>query len=424
MPAGSAALRDGIAGRGVRVQNVSLMREGRLVLRDVSFDVAPGRLLAVLGPSGAGKSTLLSLLAGFEGPDCGVVSLLGTSMDRQATNPSMDRQATMPSMDRQATMPSMDRQATTQATTPSMDRQATTPQSTTTPSTPRPSIGMSFDDASLHEHLTVHENLESAAAPRGEPRERRHSRVRAMAESLGIESLLQRKATTLSAGERRRVSVGRAFIRAPEVALLDEPFANLDRGNRFTIRQMVRELQRSTGSTTVVVTHDAADALAIADDLLVLIDGRVRAFGPATEVASKPPDLEVAQLVDELGMHAIELDHAGNGSGCTVPESIRAASPTILGIRPWHVRVGPGSPEDSLSIRARVLAHEPAGVFSDLVARRADGRTLRARVAARHAQEMPIGIEAEFHVHREDVHLFTGPWPGTRVHIAPPPISE
>lgn len=371
MPHRSALHRDGIAGSGLSLECVTFTRGGRSIVRDVSFDLAPGRLLVVLGPSGAGKSTLLSLIAGFERPDRGLVRIPGASMDRQATA----------------------------------------------------SVGMSFDDAALHEHLSIRENLDSAAAPRGEPRERRHARVRAMAESLGIEPLLDRMPSTLSAGERRRVSVGRAFIRSPEVALLDEPFANLDRGNRFTIRQMVRELQRSTGSITIVVTHDAADALAIADDLLVLIDGRVRAFGDAAEVSSRPPDLEVAQLVDELGMHAVELDASGGSAGCVVPEAIRVAAPGLLGIRPWHVRPGAG-PGDALRIRARVLAREPAGIFTDLIATRADGRTLRARMATPLAQDLPIGVESEFHVPREDVHLFAGPWPGVRMSAVSPPISR
>jgi len=357
-----------IAGRELSLDGVTFSRDGRTIVRDVSFTLPSGRILAVLGPSGAGKSTLLSLIAGFERPSSGAIRFNGANLVRQAT--------------------------------------------------PDRGIGMSFDDAALHEHLAVAQNLDSAAAPRGEPRERRTARIQAIAEALGIAALLGRKPASLSAGERRRVSVGRAFIRSPELALLDEPFANLDRGNRFTIRQMVRELQRSTGSTTIVVTHDPADALAIADDLLVLIDGRVRAFGPAERIASDPPDLEVAQLVDELGMHAIELDARGAAPGCTVPEAIWLACPVlsrpaILGLRPWHVRLG-APPPNAVGMTARVIAKEPAGVFTDLIAVRADGKTLRARLPAALAQELPTGTAAEFHVHREDVRIFEGPWPGRR----------
>lgn len=388
MDSEAAAGHQRIAERGLSLEGVTFSRGGRPIVRDVSFSLDAGRIMALLGPSGAGKSTLLALIAGFEVPDRGAIKFRGTNMVRQATT----------------------------------DR----------------GLGMSFDDAVLHEHLTVAQNLDSAAVPRGEPRERRDARVWAIAESLGIAELLGRKPASLSAGERRRTSVGRAFIRSPELALLDEPFANLDRGNRFTIRQMVRELQRSTGSTTIVVTHDPTDAMAIADDLLVLIDGSVRACGPAELVAAHPPDLEVAQLVDELGMHAIELDARGGAPGCDVPEEIWLACPTsapataesepwlacpgsrpgsrpdLLGFRPWHVRLG-APPSGSLGMTARVIAREPAGVFTDVIAVRADGKTLRARLAAPRAQDLPIGATTEFHVHREDLHLFEGPWPGRRL---------
>ena len=361
---------------GLLVEGLSFERDGRRVIDGVSFHLDAGRLLAVVGVSGAGKSTLLSLIAGFEAPTGGSLSLGGSSMDRQAT--------------------------------------------------PERDIGMSLDDAALHEHLTVAQNLDSAAVPRGEPRERRMSRVRALSEALGIADLLDRKPHTLSAGERRRVAVGRAFIRSPALVLLDEPFANLDRGNRFAIRQMVRELQRSTGATAIVVTHDSSDALAIADDMLVLIEGRARAFDRATELAARPPDLEVAQLVDELGMHSIEITAAGPSRGCEVRDDFLQAARTaarsaevLLGVRPWHISPAPAVDQTAappaLSLRGRVIAKEPAGLFTDVIAARPDTRALRARVPASEAQELPIGAECRFIVHEEHIHLFAGPWPGRRI---------
>lgn len=366
---------------GLSLQGVRFERGGALVLDDVSFSLGAGRLLAVLGLSGAGKSTLLSVIAGFERPTRGAVHFAGRELTDLAP----------------------------------LDR----------------CIGMSFDDAALHEHLTVRGNLDAAALPRREPTERRRARVRSLAENLGIAPLLERLPATLSAGERRRTAVGRAFIRGGSLVLLDEPFANLDRGNRFAIRQAVRELQRATGATTIVVTHDPTDALAIADDFLVLVGGQARAFGPAVEISARPPDLEVAQLVDDLGMHAIELDALGRSADCVVEESFRAriveragGAPSMLGFRPWHVRIG-AVPTGSVIIHARVLAHEPAGVFTDVILQRSAGRALRARlpngtcadIDGDHgaAQELPIGSAVVLSVHERDAHLFVGPWPGRRV---------
>lgn len=357
----------GPAAGGLAVEGVTFTRRGARVLDSVTFNVGAGRLLAVLGPSGAGKSTLLATLAGFERIDAGTVRLQGAAIEGLPT--------------------------------------------------PARSVGFAFDDAALHEHLTVADNLISAALPRREPRERTNARVASLAASLGIAHILERRPGAISTGERRRVAVGRAFIRSADLVLLDEPFANLDRANRFAIRQMIRELQRSTGATTIVVTHDPTDALAIADDSLVLIGGRVRAFGPALEVAAMPSDLEVAQLVDDLGMHAISVGPAGAAADCAVPDDLaaraRAAGGLLLGVSPWRIAVGP-APAGALGIRARVVAHEPAGLFTDVIAVRADNRALRARVPASTAQDLPMGAHADFHAARGCVHVFLGPWPGRR----------
>ena len=153
MPHRASLHREAGAGDGLSMDSVRFERGGRVIVRDVSFRLRPGRILAVVGPSGAGKSTLLSLIAGFERPSGGTIACHGANLDRQATSER--------------------------------------------------AIGMAFDDAALHEHLTVAQNLDSAAIPRGEPRERRGARVRAIAETLGITPLLDRKPATLSAGERR-----------------------------------------------------------------------------------------------------------------------------------------------------------------------------------------------------------------------------
>lgn len=363
---------------GLRVDRLTVSHGRRVVLEDVSFTLPHGRLLAVLGPSGAGKSTLLAALAGFERPTSGSITFDGADWSGIG---AADRE-----------------------------------------------IGMSFEDAALHEHLTVEENLELAALPRDEPRARIRSRIAALTGTLRIEPLLGRKPATLSAGERRRVALGRAFIRSPELALLDEPLTNLDCPNRYAIRQLVRGLQRSTKSAAIVVTHDPGDALAIADDALVLIGGRVRAHGPMRDLSRTPPDLEVAQIVDELGMFVIELDRNGAAPDLmmapTFVERILAArdragadGSILLGIRPWHVRVSAPS-EPSIALDAHLAALEPAGLFMDALGRRPDHRVLRARLPETIAQKLPVGEDVRFHVHEADVHCFAGPWPGRRLELS------
>lgn len=365
-------------GAGLSVRALSFQRNGNSVLEDVAFSLDRGRLLAVVGPSGAGKSTLLALLAGFERPSAGSITFGGKDWTKL---------------------------------TP-VER----------------SIGMSFDDAALHEHLTVRENLDSAALPRGEPVERRRDRVTALVRTLGLMQLVDRRPAAISAGERRRVAVGRAFLRAPQLVLLDEPFANLDRANRFTIRQLVRELQRSTGATAIVVTHDPTDALAIADDMLVLVRGQVRSIGEAAKIAAQPSDLEVAQLVDDLGMHVLEISADNACPDTALPPSflkhlteLRAINELhgaiFVGVRPWHLRVAPPSAE-SIVVSTTLLALEPAGVFTDLITQRRDGRVLRARVPRETAQDLPISSRINLSFDTHDAHLFRAPWPGVRLQTA------
>jgi ABC-type sugar transport system ATPase subunit len=364
---------------GLSVRGVSFERRDGTravpVLQQVSFEIPRGRLVALVGPSGAGKSTLLSLLAGFERPTSGSIAFGG--VDWAPLSPC------------------------------------------------ERAVGMSFDDAALHEHLSVAMNVDSAALPRGEPADRRRDRVTSLLRSLGIAHLADRRPAALSAGERRRVAIARVFIRSPQLVLLDEPFANLDRANRFTVRQMVRELQRSIHATTIVVTHDPTDALAIADDLMVLVRSEVRAFGPAGAIADRPPDLEVAQLVDDLGMHVLEVAANGVCTDARISEKLvlelaerraraRVETPTLVGMRPWQIRVGAPT-EPSIELDAKLLACEPAGLFADLIALRSDGRTLRARVPRANAQELPIGSRITFHIHEREAQFFAGPWPGRRL---------
>ncbi|MBI1302190.1 MAG: ATP-binding cassette domain-containing protein [Phycisphaera sp.] len=379
---------------GLEVERLTLVRGSRAdlsraVLSDVSFTLARGALLAVVGPSGAGKSTLLSLLAGFEQPTAGSIHLDGE--DWRALDPVAR------------------------------------------------GVGMSFDDAALHEHLTVRENLEAAALPRGDAAPARRTRVAEAAAALGVGALLDRRPATLSAGERRRVSLGRAFVRGPSVALLDEPFANLDRANRLAVRALVRTMRHATAATTIVVTHDPGDALALADGaddrMLVLVDGAVRAFGPAAELHRHPPDLETAALVDELGFEAISIDARGAAAGVVrLPTAIErrlreaplGADGGWLGMRSTQIRradgVGEGEGErEGLLLDLVVRAIEPAGLFVDVVAATGDSsgaspdQSIRVRLDARDAAGIAVGARRAFTVAAEDLHLFAGRFPARRL---------
>lgn len=367
---GGAAGSRPLDGAALSVSGLTLVRGGRRVLDGISFDLSAGRLLAVVGPSGAGKSSLLAAIAGFERCSAGTVGAFGADLTGQ---PAAAR-----------------------------------------------GIGMSFDDAALHEHLTVAGNIDAAARARGEPAERRASRVAGLAHALGIGDLLDRMPASISAGERRRVAIARAFVGGHRIVMLDEPFANLDAHNRLAVRQMIRGLKESTGSTVVVVSHDASDAIAIADDVLAIAAGRVVAFGTADAVTRDPPNLLVAQLVDELGWNAIETDAPSGSADCVVgaglEERLRGIGigrRVILAVSPWRLRPDAGDPP-GLRLATRIAAHERAGPFTDVIALRPDRSVVRARLPHQAAQELPIGATVWLHARNEDIHLYLAPWPGVR----------
>ncbi len=225
---------------------------GRRVLDHVDMDLKRGTITAVLGPSGAGKSTLLRVFAGLEDVDTGIV----TSPDQKLT----DGQVIIPPEQR--------------------------------------SVGLVFQDFSLFPHLTALDNVmfglrSGTAATR---REIAMDRLKAVQ----MEDKAKAYPHTLSGGEQQRVALARALAPEPEIVLLDEAFSGLDSRLRADLRDMaVRELKKS-GAAVLVVTHDAEEALFMADELALMVDGAVIQSGKPSEVYLKPQSLTGARLLGEV----------------------------------------------------------------------------------------------------------------------------
>ncbi len=224
-------------------------------LRGVTLSVEAERTLVVLGPSGAGKTVLLDALAGFRAAASGRI-LLG---DRDIT-----------------------------ALSPEARR-----------------IGLVFQDYALFPHLSVLENVRFGLRARGD---RDPGRARAMLDRLGIGHLAGRRPASLSGGERQRVALARALVVEPDLLLLDEPLSALDAPTRDDVREDLRRLLAGFRIATVFVTHDQSEALALADDLAIVIDGCLRQIGAAQEVFDAPADLEIARF---LAMESLGEGQAG-----------------------------------------------------------------------------------------------------------------
>jgi iron(III) transport system ATP-binding protein len=246
-----------------------------------------GALVALLGPSGSGKSTLLRLIAGFERPDAGIVRIAG--------------------------------------------REVAGPRTWVEPE--QRHVGMVFQHGALFPHLTVGANAAFGASGRG--------RAGECLELVGLSHRAGAYPHELSGGERQRVALARALAANPEVVLLDEPFASLDAGLRERLREDVAEILRNAGTSALLVTHDQAEALSLADTVAVLRDGRVEQAGSPEEVYERPETRWVAEFLGEVD---VLPGVAGGGVvECALgrfPGGVGLHGPVDVVIRPESVGVG------------------------------------------------------------------------------------
>ena len=272
---------------------------GLAAVEDLDLEVRRGELLAVLGPSGCGKTTLLRLIAGFERPDSGSITLDGTVVVGPATF-----------------LPPEHRR-----------------------------VGIVVQDHALFPHLTVAGNV--AYGLRRDPE--RQARVAEVLAMVGLEGIGGRYPAELSGGQQQRVAIARALAPKPGVILLDEPFANLDAALRARIRFEVRAILEAAGATAVLVTHDQEEALSLADRVAVVDRGRVAQVGTPDEVYRRPASPFVARFVGDADL----LPGASDGKAVTTPLGrlavegpAPAAGPALAVIRPENLRLvaDPGGP--------------------------------------------------------------------------------
>jgi multiple sugar transport system ATP-binding protein len=207
-------------------------------VRELDLAVADREFLVVVGPSGCGKTTMLRLIAGLEKPDAGNISLNGNVLNG----------------------------------TPAKDRD----------------IAMVFQSPALFPHLTVAENIGFGLMLRKFAKAEIAQRVNEASEVLGLTPLLKRKPETLSGGECQRVALGRAMVRKPKVFLFDEPLSNLDAPMRAQLRREIKKLRERVNATFLYVTHDQAEAIALADRIAIMHQGRIEQIGTPQQIREEP----------------------------------------------------------------------------------------------------------------------------------------
>jgi sn-glycerol 3-phosphate transport system ATP-binding protein len=316
----------------------------------VSIDVAPGSFTVLLGPSGCGKTTCLRIVAGLETASEGRVEIGG----RDVTN-----------------LPPAAR-----------------------------GVAMVFQSYALFPHLNVAENIMFGLRARRVPVAERVRRLGRAVEILGISQLLQRKPGQLSGGQQQRVALGRAIVAEAPVCLMDEPLSNLDAQLRADMRREILSLQRRLGITMLYVTHDQTEAMGMADQIVLMRDGRVEQDAPPAEVYTRPATSFTASFIGTPPMNLFPLERRGGGMvmrGTDGPVlAPLVATDVVGGIRPESLRIS------SHGIAASVRHAEYLG--ADTVVACAVGEvTLLARLPGRVA--LPDGAPVHLATD-EPIHLF------------------
>jgi iron(III) transport system ATP-binding protein len=309
----------------IEVESVTASYDGVAAVVDADVTVPAGEIVALLGPSGSGKTTLLRAIAGFERPDAGAIRIAG--------------------------------------------REVVGPRVWVEPEHRR--VGMVFQHGALFPHLTAAANVAFGATTR--------ERAGEVLEIVGLSRRAGAYPHELSGGERQRVALARALAADPAVVLLDEPFASLDQGLREVLRAQVVAILRAAGASALLVTHDQAEALSLADRLAVMRDGRIEQTGTPEQVYLMPRSRWVAQFVGEADVLPGTAD--AGVVRCELgqfPLAVELAGPVEVVIRPEHVALeratAPnGHPE------AVVLDHSSYGHDHLVHVRLASGRVVRSR---------------------------------------------
>jgi sn-glycerol 3-phosphate transport system ATP-binding protein len=297
----------------ISVRAVSKVWGATRAVDGVSFEAAAGALVVLLGPSGCGKSTTLRLIAGLEPVTAGRVLIGGQDVTKR---PPAGRQ-----------------------------------------------IAMVFQSYALFPHLSVAENIVFGLRVRRVPAAERARRLARVADLLGLERLLDRKPSEVSGGQQQRVALGRAIIAEKPVCLMDEPLSNLDAQLRVEMRREIRALQQKLGMTMIYVTHDQTEAMTMADQVVLLREGRVEQDASPAELYERPATAFAARFIGTPPMNLVRLADGPRGAvvlGSDGPAVLGGAGASrLLGVRPEHVRL-----VESGGLPARVTAVEYLGADS------------------------------------------------------------
>ncbi len=309
-------------------------------LKDVSVDIAPGELLALLGPSGSGKTTLLRTIAGLEKPDAGQVLFDGEDMTHAS---AAGRR-----------------------------------------------VGFVFQQYALFKHMTVAKNVAFGLDVRGgadrPPKAGIAARVEQLLKLVELDGLSDRYPAQLSGGQRQRVALARALAVAPRVLLLDEPFGALDATVRKSLRRELRRIHGATGVTTLFVTHDQDEALGLADRVAVLNGGVIEQVGTPEDLQDHPANAFVCSFVGESNrLEGVVRGGRFTVDDVTLPAPGAVDGPSVAFVRPHDLAL------DDEGFRAVVRRIGIDGAVARIAIETARGQRLEVRAPREQGRALSIG---------------------------------
>jgi multiple sugar transport system ATP-binding protein len=305
----------------VSIRNVIKRFGETAVLHGVSIEIPDGSFTVLVGPSGCGKSTLLRMVAGLENISGGEIAISGKVVNQ----------------------------------VPPKERD----------------IAMVFQNYALYPHMTVRDNMAFSLTLAKKDKAFIDERVGKAAGILGLTPLLERFPRQLSGGQRQRVAMGRCIVRDPQVFLFDEPLSNLDAKLRVAMRTEIKELHQRLRTTSVYVTHDQIEAMTMADQIVVMHDGRIEQTGSPLELYDRPANRFVAGFIGSPAMNFIDGTQKDGALVAATGARLPIASATaandgrsmVYGIRPEHLELA----DDGFE--AEVVVIEPTGSETQLFAR-------------------------------------------------------
>ena len=347
----------------VEVRMAGLTRRyGPVVALDgLDLTLRPGELVALLGPSGCGKTTTLRLLAGLEDADAGAITVGGRDITRLSAS--------------------------------------------------KRDMGMVFQAYSLFPHMTVTQNVAFGLRLRRMAKAERERRALEMLELVGLSEQSGRYAHQLSGGQQQRVALARALAIEPQVLLLDEPLSALDAKVRAQLRDQIRRIQLEVGITTLFVTHDQEEALAIADRVGVMRDGRLEQLAPPTEVYARPATAFVAEFVGLTNKLAGTVSGAVvtvRGRDLPLVETSTPPGPVTALVRPEAVSLASGAAAEASPLTGTVIATTFLGATSRVTVDLGD-TTILAQLPTADAAELTAGSRVTLSIRPDPVLVSAAP---------------